>query len=646
MRPFGAVAHHMWPYMVIAHRICIIYCIGAPKLNMILGYTHSESFWRALYLTRWAVTDSTGHRAGDQRSRFRHGLALSSDLQACWTLRSSEKRHQGRRIDDSDSDAARASNPVKRKRMKASKGARKPQKRVRTDPVPPMRRVPAGRTPRGVPARGVGAQSVQSMTLLFEGKTRRRILSLGLVFAPRECAHHVSFTCERAPLATTRPMLTFSALSCPNAPSPGIVHHLLMMWMAVATAAFHYAPGHRLSSRGVKFSESAPAASARVAPLSTVLAAVCRNGMTRNSILMRGAIRCLTLSSCALGCVGLAAAASPCGTYRRHPVLALQEQYSLRDCTHERQRALPPVQIRRRHLPRAVIVNIYIYSYIFKSGMLLILAHIVHSSMSHVMRAILDVPRAVFEPRVIEGSNVIVCSDSLRPERFREVGLYGWSFLWYNDMVETFEDPEDPKAVSIIQHWNTFDGGIWTRRWSPDHEDAQHRRPGPNIDSPTPSKATSPRKPLAPLVNDTIDTIDLDSDSALDEDTTFASSISRASASRPYDDELLPSPAKRARTSTHATPPDDDEKKTTAAHNRCRSGGSGGCRSRTAETGSAIANGLKTIGTGMSAPLITKADTSHVDEVINVLVTDETILPHGELYAVILELLSSNQNCS
>ncbi|KAJ7218474.1 hypothetical protein GGX14DRAFT_560817 [Mycena pura] len=172
-------------------------------------------------------------------------------------------------------------------------------------------------------------------------------------------------------------------------------------------------------------------------------------------------------------------------------------------------------------------------------------------------------------------------------------------------------------------------------------------RAKPAQDSPTPSKANSPRKPLAPLVNDTID---LDSDSALDEHTainSFASSASRAP--RPYDDELLPSPAKRARTSTDATPTDGDEKNTSAAHTRSRSGGSGGRRSRTAETGSEIASGLKTIGAGMSAPLITKADTSHVDEVINVLVTDESILPHdpdGELYAGILELLSSNETRS
>ncbi|KAJ7213083.1 hypothetical protein GGX14DRAFT_393282 [Mycena pura] len=172
-------------------------------------------------------------------------------------------------------------------------------------------------------------------------------------------------------------------------------------------------------------------------------------------------------------------------------------------------------------------------------------------------------------------------------------------------------------------------------------------RAKPAQDSPTPSKANSPRKPLAPLVNDTID---LDSDSALDEHTainSFASSASRAP--RPYDDELLPSPAKRARTSTDATPTDGDEKNTAAAHTRSRSGGSGGRRSRTAETGSEIASGLKTIGAGMSAPLITKADTSHVDEVINVLATDESILPHdpdGELYAGILELLSSNETRS
>lgn len=67
--------------------------------------------------------------------------------------------------------------------------------------------------------------------------------------------------------------------------------------------------------------------------------------------------------------------------------------------------------------------------------------------------------------------------------------------------------------------------------------------------------------------------------------------------------------------------------------------------SRNAEAGNEIARGLKMIGEGMSAPIITKADTSHVDAIIDAFIEDATLLPgdpDGEYYALFLDALSAN----
>jgi hypothetical protein len=58
---------------------------------------------------------------------------------------------------------------------------------------------------------------------------------------------------------------------------------------------------------------------------------------------------------------------------------------------------------------------------------------------------------------------------------------------------------------------------------------------------------------------------------------------------------------------------------------------------------------LKSIGEGMSAPIITKADTSHIDAVVDVFTADPSLLPddpEGEYYAVILDALSANEGCA
>ncbi|KAF8160580.1 hypothetical protein K438DRAFT_2025770 [Mycena galopus ATCC 62051] len=94
---------------------------------------------------------------------------------------------------------------------------------------------------------------------------------------------------------------------------------------------------------------------------------------------------------------------------------------------------------------------------------------------------------------------------------------------------------------------------------------------------------------------------------------------------------------------------ENDEKPQPNRHNRSISGASssGGRRSsRTTEVGNQIARGLKSIGEGMSAPLITKADTTHVDKVIDVLTNDPTLLPddpEGQYYALLLDALGSNE---
>ncbi|KAJ7477780.1 hypothetical protein B0H11DRAFT_2281241 [Mycena galericulata] len=75
---------------------------------------------------------------------------------------------------------------------------------------------------------------------------------------------------------------------------------------------------------------------------------------------------------------------------------------------------------------------------------------------------------------------------------------------------------------------------------------------------------------------------------------------------------------------------------------------SGGRRaaSRNAKTGSEIARGLKAIGQGMSAPIITKADTSRVDAIVDIFTADPTLLPadpEGEYYDSLLDALSANE---
>ncbi|KAJ7898078.1 hypothetical protein B0H13DRAFT_2521080 [Mycena leptocephala] len=165
------------------------------------------------------------------------------------------------------------------------------------------------------------------------------------------------------------------------------------------------------------------------------------------------------------------------------------------------------------------------------------------------------------------------------------------------------------------------------------------------------SKLTSSRKrerePLANLENG--GDIDIDPELIPHDDKPPAV----ASSSKPHDDELLSPPAKRSRTSHAAidiSDGEDDEKKTRPSkRDRSASGGSassGRRVSRTAETGAQIARGLKSIGEGMSAPIVTKTDTSHVDEVVDVLAADPTLLPHdpeGELYALVLDALSANE---
>ncbi|KAF8187292.1 hypothetical protein K438DRAFT_2151341 [Mycena galopus ATCC 62051] len=123
--------------------------------------------------------------------------------------------------------------------------------------------------------------------------------------------------------------------------------------------------------------------------------------------------------------------------------------------------------------------------------------------------------------------------------------------------------------------------------------------------------------------------------------------------------ELLPTSAKRPRTSNTTIDiiSDDDEnndqpkKKKAGGRNHDRSASasssSGGRRGlRNAETGNQIARGLKMIGEGMSAPFITKADTSHVDAIVDAFIADPTQLPEdpdGEYYALLLDALSANE---
>ncbi|KAJ7037077.1 hypothetical protein C8F04DRAFT_1257308 [Mycena alexandri] len=167
----------------------------------------------------------------------------------------------------------------------------------------------------------------------------------------------------------------------------------------------------------------------------------------------------------------------------------------------------------------------------------------------------------------------------------------------------------------------------------------------------TPSSPRTPKRKRArqPLENLENDILDIDPESALDQ----------PASPKPYDDELLPAPPKRRRVrdddnKNNESKKDDingdDSKKKASVRNRDRSisasSSSGGHRtSRNAEAGNEIARGLKMIGEGMSAPIITKADTSHVDAIINAFNEDATLLPvdpDGEYYALFLDSLSAN----
>ncbi|KAJ7435744.1 hypothetical protein B0H11DRAFT_2256881 [Mycena galericulata] len=143
--------------------------------------------------------------------------------------------------------------------------------------------------------------------------------------------------------------------------------------------------------------------------------------------------------------------------------------------------------------------------------------------------------------------------------------------------------------------------------------------------------------PLQTLENNAID---IDSDAA----------PNQPPSPKPYDDELLPPPAKRRHLDDESENIDDAKTKAGAcnhARSASASSSSGGRRaSRNAETGSEIAWGLKAIGQGMSPPIITKADTSYVDEIVDALVADPTLLPDdpdGEYYALFLDVLSARE---
>ncbi|KAF8194377.1 hypothetical protein K438DRAFT_1934584 [Mycena galopus ATCC 62051] len=141
-------------------------------------------------------------------------------------------------------------------------------------------------------------------------------------------------------------------------------------------------------------------------------------------------------------------------------------------------------------------------------------------------------------------------------------------------------------------------------------------------------------EPLLALENDL-------SAPALDNPTSQTAAT--PSSPKPYNDELLPPP-------TNDEDENDDKPTKPNRHDRSISGGSpsgGHCTSRTTEAGNQIARGLKSIGEGMSEPLVTKADTSHVDDIISVFTEDATLLPddpNSEYYALFVDALSSNQN--
>ncbi|KAJ7732747.1 hypothetical protein DFH07DRAFT_968322 [Mycena maculata] len=160
--------------------------------------------------------------------------------------------------------------------------------------------------------------------------------------------------------------------------------------------------------------------------------------------------------------------------------------------------------------------------------------------------------------------------------------------------------------------------------------------------------STSPLKRThhQPLENLQNDIMNIESDSAPNQPLS----------PKPHDDELRPPPAKHRHLSE--TTGNDDETENsdlsrTKAGVRDRdrsasaSSSSGGCHaSRNTETGSEIVCGLKLIGQGMSVAIITKANTSHVDTIIDAFTADPSLLlndPDGKYYALFLDALSANE---
>src|ERR1700761_1409202 len=63
---------------------------------------------------------------------------------------------------------------------------------------------------------------------------------------------------------------------------------------------------------------------------------------------------------------------------------------------------------------------------------------------------------------------------------------------------------------------------------------------------------------------------------------------------------------------------------------------------RNAEAGTQLARGLDKIGEGMGIPIVTKQDTTHIDEVMALLAADATLLPDdpdGAFFAAVADKL-------
>ncbi|KAJ7608553.1 hypothetical protein FB45DRAFT_242618 [Roridomyces roridus] len=124
-------------------------------------------------------------------------------------------------------------------------------------------------------------------------------------------------------------------------------------------------------------------------------------------------------------------------------------------------------------------------------------------------------------------------------------------------------------------------------------------------------------------------------------------STSPPASPKPYDDEIPP-PPKRRRVESEESSEEKQPKKRSAREGSVSSASSTGGRraGRTSEAAQHIGRGLQTIGESMSAPIITKSDTSHVDAIIDILLDDPTLLPNdpdGSYYALVTDYFSTNQ---